>query len=64
MTAGGAGRFMIPMAISLGFGMLFSTLITLVLVPSLYLVIEDFHTLTHNVLGKAHARTPEAALGD
>jgi len=34
-------RFLIPMAISLGFGVLFATLITLVLVPSLYLMIED-----------------------
>ncbi|MEZ6008580.1 MAG: efflux RND transporter permease subunit [Planctomycetota bacterium] len=34
-------RFMIPMAISLGFGILFATAITLVLVPSLYLAIED-----------------------
>ncbi|MBN2161456.1 MAG: efflux RND transporter permease subunit [Pontiellaceae bacterium] len=36
-------RFLIPMAISLGFGILFSTFITLVLVPSLYMVIDDFH---------------------
>lgn len=35
-------RFLIPMAISLGYGILFATLITLVLVPSLYLLIEDF----------------------
>lgn len=34
-------RFMIPMAISLGFGILFATIITLALVPSLYMVIED-----------------------
>ena len=34
-------RFMIPMAISLGFGILFATFITLVMVPSLYLVMED-----------------------
>ena len=34
-------RFMIPMAISLGYGILFATLITLLLVPSLYLIIED-----------------------
>ncbi|MBF0111795.1 MAG: efflux RND transporter permease subunit [Desulfamplus sp.] len=34
-------RFMIPMAISLGFGILFATVITLALVPSLYIVIED-----------------------
>ena len=34
-------RFLIPMAISLGYGILFSTLITLLLVPALYLIIED-----------------------
>jgi len=34
-------RFMIPMALSLGYGILFATLITLILVPSLYLIIED-----------------------
>ena len=36
-------RFMVPMAISLGFGILFATFITLFLVPALYVVIEDFH---------------------
>ncbi|WP_051305538.1 efflux RND transporter permease subunit [Desulfogranum mediterraneum] len=34
-------RFLIPMAISLGFGILFATAITLILVPSLYLILED-----------------------
>ena len=34
-------RFLIPMAISLGYGVLFATVITLVLVPSLYLIVED-----------------------
>ncbi|HUT32627.1 MAG TPA: efflux RND transporter permease subunit [Planctomycetota bacterium] len=34
-------RFMIPMALSLGYGILFATAITLVLVPSLYLIAED-----------------------
>jgi multidrug efflux pump subunit AcrB len=34
-------RFLIPMAISLGFGVLFATLISLVLVPSLYVIIDD-----------------------
>jgi len=33
-------RFLIPMAISLGYGILFSTGITLLLVPALYLSIE------------------------
>jgi multidrug efflux pump subunit AcrB len=34
-------RFLIPMAISLGYGILFATGITLILVPSFYLVMED-----------------------
>ena len=34
-------RFLVPMAISLGFGVLFSTFVILLLVPSLYLVRED-----------------------
>jgi multidrug efflux pump subunit AcrB len=34
-------RFLIPMALSLGFGILFATGITLVLVPCLYLLAED-----------------------
>ena len=34
-------RFMIPMAISLGFGILFATTISLVIVPCLYLITED-----------------------
>jgi len=38
-------RFLIPMAISLGFGVLFATIITLVLVPSLYVIIDDIRTI-------------------
>ena len=38
-------RFLIPMAISLGFGIVFATLITLVLVPSLYMIVEDLKQL-------------------
>ena len=34
-------RFMIPMAISLGFGILFATAIMLVFIPCLYLIVED-----------------------
>ncbi len=34
-------RFLVPMAISLGFGVMFSTVITLLIVPSLYLIQED-----------------------
>jgi multidrug efflux pump subunit AcrB len=38
-------RFLIPMAISLGYGILFATLITLILVPSLYLILDDIKTM-------------------
>ena len=34
-------RFLIPMAISLGFGVLFATFIALLIVPALYLIVED-----------------------
>ncbi len=38
-------QFLIPMATSLGFGVLFATFITLLLVPALYLVLEDVKRL-------------------
>lgn len=38
-------QYIIPMAISLGFGILFSTAIILVLVPCLYLILDDLHWL-------------------
>jgi len=45
-------KFMVPMAISLGFGIVFATLVTLVLVPCLYLITEDltkfFKAITGN----------------
>jgi multidrug efflux pump subunit AcrB len=43
-------RFMIPMAISLGFGILFATSITLVLVPCLYIITEDVRRFTRWLL--------------
>ena len=48
ITANPATFFVVPMAISLAFGVLFATVITLFLVPSLYLILHDFigHTDT------------------
>ncbi|HEX9877211.1 MAG TPA: efflux RND transporter permease subunit [Gammaproteobacteria bacterium] len=40
-----ATAFIVPMAISLGWGVLFATFITLFLVPSLYLITEDLGQL-------------------
>ena len=36
-------KFLIPMAVSLGFGVLFATGVTLILIPCGYLILEDFH---------------------
>ena len=52
-------RFMIPMALSLGYGILFATAITLVLVPSLYLIIEDVRRLS-GATAAPHEPAPEA----
>ena len=38
-------RFLIPMALSLGYGMLFATFILLFMVPSAYLIMEDWASL-------------------
>jgi len=34
-------QFLIPMAVSLGFGIIFATVITLVLIPCLYVILQD-----------------------
>lgn len=39
-------QFLIPMAVSLGFGIIFATFITLILVPVNYLLVEDMKRLT------------------
>ena len=39
-------QFMIPMALSLAFGIVFATVITLLLVPSLYMILDDLGRLT------------------
>jgi multidrug efflux pump subunit AcrB len=45
-------QFLIPMATSLGFGVLFATFITLILVPVLYNILEDTLDLAYRLLGK------------
>ena len=41
-------QFLIPMAISLSFGVLFATFITLLLVPAFYTMVNDFLTFFNN----------------
>lgn len=43
-------RFLIPMAISLGFGVLFATVITLLLVPATYQIVEDLKRVMGSVV--------------
>ncbi|MEE4172728.1 MAG: efflux RND transporter permease subunit [Xanthomonadales bacterium] len=45
---------LVPMAISLGFGIVFSTSITLLLVPCLYLLLEDLQGLAPGRSGSTH----------
>ena len=46
-------RMLVPMAISIGFGVLFATLITLILIPALYLVVNDIrHIRRRRNVGK------------
>jgi multidrug efflux pump subunit AcrB len=52
-------RFMIPMAISLGYGILFATAITLILVPCLFIMIEDLKSLIASRRKNFLTRSPE-----
>ena len=52
-------QFVIPMAISLSFGILFATVITLFLIPSLYLLQEDFSRLMVDAKNLLLGREPE-----
>ena len=43
--------FLMPMPVSLAFGVLFATLVTLVLVPVAYLILDDVRQWTHRIFG-------------
>ncbi len=47
-------QFLIPMAVSLGFGVLFATFVTLLLVPCGYEVLEDAKKLSENLQARMH----------
>jgi multidrug efflux pump subunit AcrB len=53
-------RFVIPMAVALGFSVLFATLVTLVLVPCMYLILQDIgnglSALINKIRGKRSAK--------
>jgi multidrug efflux pump subunit AcrB len=45
-------QFLIPMALSLGYGVLVATFITLVLIPCLYIITDDMKRLTRALIGR------------
>lgn len=51
-------RFLVPMAISLGFGILFATGIILLLVPAVYLILEDIGHAWSRLCGHDDDDTP------
>jgi multidrug efflux pump subunit AcrB len=48
-------QFVIPMAISIGFGIIFATVITLFLIPALYMMLEDFRGWIKRVIDRIKA---------
>ncbi|WMN60273.1 efflux RND transporter permease subunit [Pseudoalteromonas xiamenensis] len=51
-------QIVIPMAVSLAFGVLFATVITLVLIPCQYVALEDFKRLMRKLRGKDKEALP------
>ncbi|MCP4005004.1 MAG: efflux RND transporter permease subunit [bacterium] len=54
-------QFLIPMAISLAFGALFATVISLLVVPSLYLILRDFEQASKRFFRRGPDSTSEIA---
>jgi ABC-type Fe3+ transport system permease subunit len=44
-------QFLKPLAVSLGFGVLFATFVILILVPVSYLILDDLHRVRDAVIG-------------
>jgi len=57
-------RFLIPMAISIAFGVMFSTFIILLLVPALYVMIEDMTSLSSWIFRDADADSEVPEVSD
>ena len=55
-------KIVIPMAVSLAFGVLFATVITLILIPCQYVALEDAKRLTRKLLGKSQPVSAQPTL--
>ena len=51
--------FVVPMAVSLAFGVVFATFITLILVPTTYLILEDLRGTMRKIFGRRERQTDE-----
>ena len=54
---------MVPMAVSLGFGVLFATFITLILLPATYVILDDLQLMTRAIFGLLQPDAGTAAAG-
>jgi multidrug efflux pump subunit AcrB len=54
-------QFLIPMATSLAFGVVFSTVISLMLVPAGYMILEDLKAVPRRLLGRAAVKVEAEA---
>jgi len=55
-------QFLVPMAVSLSFGVLFATVITLLVVPSIYLFFEDLFALRDRMAGDSRRASIQNAM--
>jgi multidrug efflux pump subunit AcrB len=59
-----SAQFLIPMAISLAFGVAFATVVTLFIVPSSYIILEDLKALARKGLGRDDPSDSDDDRGD
>jgi multidrug efflux pump subunit AcrB len=48
----------VPLAVSLGYGVIFATVITLILIPALYVILEDFLSLFRDAVAESEDPDP------
>ena len=56
-------KFLVPMAVSLGFGVLFATLITLIFLPAIYVILEDLKGVAFRAVGRNRREIVESGAG-
>jgi multidrug efflux pump subunit AcrB len=57
-------KFLVPMAVSLGFGVMFATFITLMIVPALYLILDDIKRVAVRLFGYRPAESGDPSVAE